>query len=1048
MNIGTLFVKRPVMTSMVFLGVTLFGFLSWTQLSQELFPNISVPQLVIITKYANAAPEEIENLITKPIEEAVGTVPNLKRVQSVSKEGISAVTLGFAWGTDMGLSHLAVREKLDRMKSRLPNEAEESIIKRVNPFSHPVMIISVTGSLDLATMTELCEEIVKKKLDKTDGVATITISGGQEREILVEVDRDRLKAHQVSLTMVVDALKNANYDYPAGTTQSKVVEYLIRTYGRFTKVADIEKTIVRVENPEIDPLYKWKKRETRDHMAPSREQQLITLSSLAEIKMSLKDRTSYSRYNGRENISISIQKQAEANTVNVSKSVREALDELKVSLPKSMELKVIYDESDYIVSALSNMRNNVLIGGILAFFVLLYFLGQFRDAVNVGMAIPVSILASLIMMYLFGLSINMLTLAGLALAVGTLSDSAIVVTENVARHHSQYKKSLFQSAIDGANQMVPSMITAALTNIAVFLPLLFITGIAQQLFQDLFVVTVFTALAGLFVSLTLIPRMSAYEWKIPAFIKMPGFLKIGIDKQKAESMNQFYKKLLTSTLDHPAMVIQILIGFVALAAFVVYMTPRVFMPKIDQGQFIVELGMPIGTRLGVTNSVAGRLEQILSGFEKVNVMVNVGSAQEEEDIDALRAHEAQLVVTLEKDNDSTTNEVIDKFKAQVSQENLEGGHLTYLLQDSPLRSAIAGGAPIEVEIKGPDLTRLKYFSQKINDELEADKHFYGTKSTFGLPSRETKVVVDKDRAAGYQLSVADIAKTALIAIRGIVATKFKEGGKETDIRVRLRKQDRNNREVIRQMALRSPRGIMIPLDAVAKIKAGFGASEIHRKDQQRAVVITSEVSGITTGKALKKVAQIISKYQGMKDYTVELGGESRRMAESYRSMKYTFLLAIILIYMIMAAEFESLIQPFVIMLTVPFAFVGIAFTLFITNTPLSAVVGLGMVILAGLVVNNGIVLIDHMNHLRTTGLSLREAVIKGSQDRFRPIIITSITTILAVLPLAIGLGRGDDLAQPMAVVTFGGMFVSTLLTILVIPLVYYKIQEDKREVAS
>jgi len=680
------------MTSMVFLGVTLFGVLSWTRLAQELFPNISVPRLVVITKYANAAPEEIENLITKPIEEAVGTVPNLKRIRSISKEGMSAVMLDFGWGkTDMGFAHLATREKLDRMKDRLPQEAEEPIIKRMNPFSHPILIISVTGSIELADMTELAEEVIKKKLEKVDGVGAVTISGGRKREILVEVDRGRLEASRISLPMVVDALKNANYDYPAGVTQGKTFEYLVRTQGRFKRIEDIGKTIVQVENPELDPLYKWKKRGTRDHLSAPREQRLIPLEDLAEIKMGLQDRSSFSRYNGRENVSISVQKQADANTVQVSKEVATALKDLKVSLPKNMALKIIYDESEYIKASLTNMRNNVVIGGLLAFLVLLFFLGEIREAMNVGLAIPISIFATLILMFATGLSVNMLTLAGIALAVGTLSDSAIVVTENIARHNIQLKKNLFESAIDGSNEMVGSMITAAMTNIAVFLPLLFISGVAQQLFQDLLLVTIFTTFAGLFVSLTLIPRMSAYTWNLPKGFMSEWAAKFSMGKEKIRKMNNVYQKTLEGVLHHPWTMVQIIVMLLALSLFVVSMTPKIFMPKIDQGQFIIQLGMPIGTRLQVTNLVAGKIENALTNVQKINVMVNVGSAEEDEEIDALESHEAQIVVTLDPDNNYSTDEIIKRFQSLIKTENLEGGHITYLLQDSPLRSALAGG---------------------------------------------------------------------------------------------------------------------------------------------------------------------------------------------------------------------------------------------------------------------------------------------------------------------------------------------------------------------
>lgn len=1038
-NLGTLFVKRPVMTTMVFLGVVIFGLLSWMQLPQELFPNISVPQLIIITKYPNAAPEEIENLITKPIEEGVGTVPNLKRIRSISKEGISAVMLEFGWGADMGFAHLAAREKLDRMKDRLPQEADEPIIKRVNPFSHPVMIVSVTGNLELSVMTKLCEDVVKKKLEKTEGVAAVAISGGQKKEILVEVDRGRLNASRISLPMVVESIKNANYDYPAGTTQGKVVEFLVRTEGRFKKISEIKNTVVQVENPELDPVYKWKKREDRGHESSPMDQRLISLESLAEIKESLQDKTSYSRYNGKENISISIQKQAEANTVKVSEAVRGGLDELKGQLPVDFAMNVIYDESIYIKDALGNMRNNILAGGVLAFIVLFIFLGELRDALFAGLAIPVAILITLIIMSLTGFSMNMLTLAGLALSVGSMSDCSICMTDNITRHHRELKKPLIEAAVDGSNELLGAMLSSTLTNIAVFLPLLFVSGIAQQLFQGLFMVTIFTNLASLLVSVTFIPRMAAYPMDLSFVMrKMPWLKKIILTEDKQVKINSRYRRYLGYALDHPKAVAKLVVLVLALSAVMIFLQPRVFMPKMDQGQFMVQLNMPIGTRLEVTNEVARKLEGIFVNFTNTAMAVTVGSAQEDEEIEALQSHQARVAVTVNLKKGLTTNEVIDKFKAMVKRENLEGGHLTYILQDSPLRAALAGGAPVEVEVKGSDLVRLKTVSDELVKKFSAEPYLYGIQTSFALPSKETKVIVEKDRAAAYQLSVADIAKTALIAIKGMVATQFKQGGDDIDIRVRLRKVDRENNESLRQLALRSPqRGLMVPLNDVAQILSGTGASEIRHLDQQRAFIVTAEVSGVSSAKAIDRVRSILKSYRGTRDVTMELGGESKNIAESFASLKYTFLLAIFLIYMIMAAQFESIMQPLIIMSTVPLSVVGVAVTLFITNMPLSSVASLGIVILAGIVVNNGIVLIDYINTLIAEGKPLREAIIEGSLARIRPILMTMFTAVLGSVPLAMGLGQGDELAQPLAVVTFGGLFISTLLTLFVIPLLYY-----------
>lgn len=1041
MKIGSVFIRRPVTTSMIYVGLALFGALSWFQLPQELFPNISVPQLVIITKYPNAAPEEIENLLTKPLEEAVGTVPNLRRVRSISKEGLSVVKLEFAWGTDMSFAHLSTREKLDRVKDRLPQEAEEPIIKRVNPFAQPVMIISVTGGLDLATMTKLCEDVVKKKLEKTDGVASVQLSGGQKPEILVDIDRGRLEASRISLPMVVEAIKNANYDYPAGTTQGKVVEYLVRTHGRFQKMEDIGQTIVQVENPEVDPVFKWKKREsTGDRSKNPYDQRMIPLSDLAEIKETLQDKTSYSRYDNRENISISIQKQSDANTVRMSKAVHAALAELKASLPHDFAMNIIYDESDYVIESLNNMRDNIIEGGLLAFCILLFFLGDLRDALFAGLSIPIAILTTLIIMSVTGFTVNMLTLAGIALAVGAMSDCAICIVENITRYHRVLKRPLLESAIEGTDEMAISMISSIGTNIVVFIPLLFVSGIAQQLFYGLFMVTIFTHIAALFVALTFIPRMAAYPWDVPGFRERPKWLERVMFSDSAQMrMNARYRAFLNYVLDHPMFVVQVIVLMACVSVVLFTWTPKVFMPRMDQGQFMVQLTMPIGTRLEVTNGVAKKLEGIFGNFQGVHVSVNIGSAQEDEEIDALQPHQARLAVSVDLEQ-MNTYDVIEKFKQMLKRENLEGGLVTYLLQDSPLRAALSGGAPVEVEIKGPELERLKQLSDGIVKEFQEQPYLYGVQTTYALPSKETKVVVDKDRAASFQLSVADIAKTALIAIKGMESTQFKKGSDDIPIRVRVRKSDRDGSDSIRLLTLRSPtRGTMVPLGDVAQVTAGAGASEIRHLDQQRACTITSEIGGVGTTKALAEVARILRKYQASKDYNIELGGESKRMSESFSGLKYTFVLALLLTYMIMAAQFESLVQPLIIMATVPLSVIGVVITLFVSNTPLSSVAVLGVVILAGIVVNNGIVLIDHINALMKTGHSLRDSIIEGSVTRLRPIVMTCLVTILGVLPLTLGIGKGDELAQPLAVVTFGGLFVSTMLTLFVIPLLYYQV---------
>jgi len=1091
----TLFVKRPVFSSMVYIGIAMFGIIAWVLMPRELFPNVSLPQLNVISKYANAAPEEIENLITKPLEESIGTVPNLKRVRSISKEGISVVTLEFISGTDMGLAHLTVREKLDRIKSQLPSESDEPIVKRVNPFAHALIILSITGKRPLVEITEIAKQVIKQRLEKVEGVAAATLSGGQEKEIHVELDRGQVEAQHLSLNQVVQSLKDSNFNYPAGTTQGKFYEYLVRTIGEYEHVSDIGLTVVSVENPKKDNDGPMGEMKGYDPSSKNREkpqvqdQRIVILNTIGTVVQSLKEKKSFARYNGQENVSISIQKQADVNTVEVAERVKAALSELKLSLPKDLGAEIVYDESEYVLESLNGMRDEALTGGLLALIVLFFFFGSFRDAFNVGLSIPLSLLLVFIMIYFQKMSLNFMTLAALSMSMGKFSDDAIVVAENVVRHNKVLGKPPKEAAIEGGSEVAASMVSSTLTNIAVLLPLLFVGGVAQQLFRDLFIVTAFSSFASMVVSLTIIPRLAAYPITMPkifspkvmaqmirgvkpaAQLPVPGsagakgavfeekgmggeiagvfsrtwkMFTTGLTEEAFEKSLGSYEKLLAWVISNRILAIMVLLAMLVGSVLVMMQQEKVFMPKMDQGQFIVQVNMPVGTRLEITDRVASRAEHVLMGLRSVkSVTVSVGSSDDAEEVAALGPHQAQCVVALDRSGKRSSDEVLTEFKSLIAEQDMEGAELIYILQDSPLRAALAGGAPIEVEIKGPELETLKKLSDELVRKMTDVPGLQSVKSSYALPSQETRVKIDKDRASSYGLSVSDIAKNALIAIKGSVASTFKEAGKEIDIRVQLREEDRTSLDDIRHLVLYSPSGMMVPLEEVASIQQSLGASEISHLDQQRAVVVSAEVFQRGMSDAILDVQKILEAYKHVPDYTFTLAGESQRMDESFGGMGMTTLLAVALVYMIMAAQFESLWQPFVIMFTVPFSFIGVAITLQVTKTPLSAVVMLSMVMLGGIVVNNGIVLIDHINVLRADGLSPRQASMEGAKHRVRPILMTMLTAVLGVLPMALGLSHGSELAQPMALVTFGGLFVSTMLTLVVIPMLYMWVDERR-----
>ncbi len=1080
MKLSRFSVNRPVTITMIFLGVALLGFISWKRLPQELFPPITYPQLTVVTLYGNAAPEEMENLITKPLEEAIGTVKNLKRIKSISREGVSMVTAEFDWGTNMGFAHLELREKIDPVKELLPLESEDPTILPVNPFSRPIMILSVTGQETPRELLKISRRI-KDKIEKVTGVASATISGGKEREILVEVDQGRLQASKISILSVVEALKNSNLNYPAGTTKGKLYEYLIRTMGEFKTVSEIKDTVVEVDiinSPKRPQQLRQEEEDSRLY----EDKRLILLSDLATVKDTLKEDRSFSRYNSRDNISLAIQKQAEANTIQTVKRIRASLENLKLSLPREINLDVIYDESIFIKKSIMGVRDAALIGGALAFFVLYIFLRSLRVSAIICTSIPLSIMAVFSLMYFKGISINLMSLGGLALGVGMLVDNAIVVIENIFRHQ-QTGLQRKEAAVKGAEEVSEAITSSTLTTIAVFLPMLFVVGIAGQLFKDLLFAVTFSLVASLLVALTLVPRLAATKNKKSdryffqrkgdsPLLQNPSLNSFTSGNKEKSTCPLFYSKLLSSCLAHKPLITIVVLALFAISFLFLSTTRREFMPKIDQGEFIIEIDMPTGTRLQVTDSATRKIEELLRKIPEVkDITATVGSSSENV-LEVLGSHQAQVVVKLyrgklpktTKDSSKaktrkvrsstevlqklkflksktrkarSSAEVIQDLKSMLRKEKMVAtAEIEYILEESAFKSTLEASAPVVIEIKGPRLNVLKKISEEIAEEIESIPGIYGVRSSLALPSPETKVHVNKDRASVYNLSVTDIARTALIAIRGYVATKFKQEGREIDVTVRLRPEDRVDVSRLRALTVHSNIDVEVPLAEVATLITGKGPSEIKRLDQQRTVLVTANIFKRSLNEVIRDIKEKLTNYQNISDYSVILSGETQKMRESFKSLRFALIFAIILVYMIMAAQFESLWQPFIIMITLPLSAIGVALALLVTHTSLNVIVLMGVIMLGGIVVNNGIVLIDYINRIRKEGIGTMEAVIRASKTRFRPILMTTLTTVLGLLPLALGFGEGAELRAPLAITVIGGLSTATFLTLLIIPNFY------------
>ncbi len=1045
-------VRRPVFVAMIFSAVILLGVISYLRLPRELFPPITFPQLTVVTNYENAAPEEIEVLITKPIEDACSSVNNVKRITSTSREGISLVMLEFGWGTNMDFAALNVREKIDLVKEKMPRDSEDPIVMKFNPFELPVMTLSVSADMPLYEIREISKKIIKNQVEKAEGVAAVQITGGLEREILITMDLGRLNAAKLSSLSVLEAVKNSNVNYPAGTIHGHFYDYLIRTMGEFTSLEDIANSPVGLDkSEEYDAqeqqalaLTQLPLTEPSDEEKRLTDNRVVLLKDIAEVHDTFKDITSISRYNGRENVSITIQKQAGGNTLEVVQNVKKALKILKTDLPKGRNIRIItvYDQSVFVRRSINGVFRDAAIGGVLAFLVILIFLRNLRSSTIVITSIPISILATFSLMYFSGITLNMMSLGGLALGLGRLVDDAIVVIENIYRH-CQLGLKPKEAAVIGTSEVSTAVIASTLTTIVVFLPMVFVKGVAGQLFSHLALTVTFSLLASTVGAMLLIPMLVS-QGGDKQLNEITSLRKLEIFVTKTEA---FFIRTLHWFLKNRTKSLTLVVVLLIVSSFLLIPMKKEFMPKVDQGQFVIKINLPTGALIKVTDRVARQVEDILLSIPEIfNVTLNIGSSKDDETgqaAEAMGPHQATLMINLKKKRKRSTTEVVQELKNRV--ENLDTGpaRFEYLMQDSALQvSAFTGGAPVAVVIKGADLKLMEKLTKDVEEMLLGIRGIYGVKNTIVEEAPETKVYIQRDKAALYNLSVDDISRTAKIAIKGSAETKFKEPGKdEVDIRLRLRPEDRQNISDLRQLFIHSPLEIQVPLNEVAYIGVGVGPSEIKRQDRQRYIMVTANLYKRSLNEAIGEIQSWLSKYPIPNEYFINMGGESEQMAESFRSLVFALILAVLLVYMIMASQFESLLQPFVIMFSVPLSLVGVLVILFLTGTSISIVVIIGMIMLIGIVVSNGIILIDYTNLLREQGISAEDAIVRASKVRMRPILMTAFSTIIAMLPLALALGEGAELMSPLAVTVIGGLASSTFLTIVVIPVIYLIVEE-------
>lgn len=1016
MSLSNFAVKKPVTITMMVLVVVLLGTISLNKLPIELFPEIEVPVAVVTTSYTGAGPQEIENLITKPIEGAVATVGNIDQVNSISSQGSSIVIAQFNTGTDMDFAALEMREKVDLIKGALPEDATQPMVLKIDPNAMPIIQISLSTNGDLAELQSLAEDTIGQRFERLDGVASVDIGGGFVDEIEIAVDQNRLSSYGLSINQLTQIISSNDMNLSGGSVDKGNQTLSVRVVGEFDDIDEIKNMPISLNTGHV-----------------------IKLSDIAKVELTNKDISFISRTNGKDSINLSIQKQPGKNTVKVADLVNKEVEKIKEDYP-NIELNVVMDNSIMIKDSIDNIVKNVVMGSIFAIIVLYMFLKNIRTTLIIGISIPISLIASFILLYFNGITLNMMTLGGLALAVGMLVDSAIVVLENIFRFRTEgYSK--MESAIKGASEVSMAITASTLTTVAVFLPIVFIDGMVGIMFKDFALTVTLSLIASLLVSLTFIPMLSSKILTVesPTMVEVKKKKRLEALYNKFDrafaKIEDFYKKILTKSLKRRKFVVIISAVIFIVSIFSLVGVGMEFFPTMDEGTISIDVNMPLGTNIDKVDELTQTIEEKLWGISEIDkVFTNISSGTNLTGHGGGLSSDGSIYISLVKlrERKRSTAEVAEEIRSFIR--DIPGAEIS--VREVSSTSMTGSSNPISISIKGDELEVLEEISDDFKSIVESVDGTRETKTSLSEAIPEVEVLVDKEKAANYGLTTAQIASAVRGATSGITVTKYKDKGKEIDVVIRAMGDFTENISSFKGLDINLPSGVNIPLEQVAKVSIEKGPVQINRENQERVVTVTSQILGRDLRSIVLDIEEKLKEYELPQGYSYNIGGENEDMMEAFGQLLLALVLAIILIYMVMAAQFESLIHPFIIMFTIPLAFSGGILSLFITRKALGVTAFIGMIMLAGIVVNNGIVLIDYINILRNEGEERDKAIVAAGPIRLRPILMTTLTTVLGLVPLALGIGEGAELQAPMAIVVIGGLTFSTILTLVFVPVLY------------
>ncbi|MCB9644803.1 MAG: efflux RND transporter permease subunit [Myxococcales bacterium] len=1018
--LSSMAVRRAVTFSMLYLMIVGFGLFSFSQLKLDLFPELKFPTIAIVNNYTGVGPEEIETLVARRIESAVASVKNVKRISTTAKLGASLMIVELEWGTNIDQSMMDIREKIDLVRKLIPEEARQPILFAFDPSLQPILLVAVNTTGNLTQIKDLIDRRVKPLIERLPGVASANITGGSQREIQVLINPTKMQAYGVSATQILQALNAENVQVASGILEQGAREFSLRTMGNFTNVDQMKNVVIGYKNQGTG--------------LP----QPVFLYQIAQIIDGEEEATRAIRSDGKNGMMLMIQKRSDANTVLTVKRVEEELPRLKNLLPPGTGLSILFNQSDIITQSISNLQSSAGQAFFLAVLVLLFFLRSFRTSFIIALSIPISVISTFSVMYIAGITLNIISMAGLALAVGMLVDNSIVVLENIYRHFEE-GKSAWDASIQGSKEVGVAIMASTLTTLAVFIPILFVPGIAGALFRDMVITICFSLTASLIVAITLIPLMSSrlLTPKSRNSHKNPGAFGRFVEWMLV-SLDGVYVGVLGWSLKWRKTTIALGFGTLFVVIGLMGLMQTDFLPKTDDSTIMLQFERSPGTSLQETLRTGDYMEMLLRrkyGRAIESVIIEAGVGEGFAALFGKGSYAGQLrarLCSISKRNVGKW-EIIEEMQKMFQRIP----DLKVTVQDVGPGS-FGGQGDIDIQLYGYDFNIARTLADRVKREMIKLPNVTSVTSSLEDGKPELQIQFHRDRIHSLGLSPIAIGNTISTAFKGSIATLFRDKGSEYNVLVRFQEKYRNKVEHLKRLLITTPRGKTVPLETIADVKMALSPVKIERKDQQRVAIVGVNVVPGTMGAVVDKVRNVMdTKINMPAEFYYKLGGKAEDFITSFQWLGVAFLVSILLVYMVMASQFESLFAPFVILFSIPLSGIGVLLALLITQTPLSIMAVIGVVMLVGIVVNNAIVLIDFIIQIRQEKeISVVDAALEAGRVRLRPILMTTATTVLGMLPLALGIGEGSENWMGLGRVVMGGMISSTLLTLVIVPVFY------------